>query len=95
MGVRFLGLFALIPATVLLTISFFVLVVARKIESHALKVFGYVVAAFLWLGVTLIVTAGMLVIATGRSPCKGMAKFGNRPMMCMQSPDAAKMSMPR
>lgn len=95
MGARFLGLFALIPATVLLTISFFVLVVTRRIESHALKVFGYVVAAFLWLAVTLIITTGMLVIATGRLPCKGMAKYGHRLPMCMQSPDAAKMPLPR
>ena len=75
-GSRLIGLFALIPATVLLTISFFVLVVVRKLEAQALKAFGYVIAALLWLGVALLLSSGIYVISTGRSmmPCmmKGM-----------------------
>jgi hypothetical protein len=96
MGIRLMGVFALIPSTVLLTISFFVLVVARKVESHALKVFGYVVAAFLWASVAAIASAGLLTIATGRMPCPLMAKMAHPPMgACSHGPDAGGMQMPR
>ncbi|HRW58755.1 MAG TPA: hypothetical protein P5048_03965 [Chlamydiales bacterium] len=42
----------LIPITIallLVVISFFVLVTLKKVESNALKVFGYVLAVFLWI----------------------------------------------
>ena len=72
---RVIGLFALIPATVLLTISFFVLVVIGKIEKVGLKAFGYVVAALLWVAALLASSAGIYTLSTGRCPMQ-MMMFG-------------------
>jgi hypothetical protein len=75
-GLKFLGAFALIPATLLLTVSFFVLFAIRKAETGGLKVFGYVIAALLWVCATLAFSAGIYAIATGRHPvCAEMHKM--------------------
>jgi hypothetical protein len=92
---RFIGVIACVPVTMLLTISFFVLVVIRKVESNSLKAFGYVVTSFLWVSAAIIAITGLLVIATGRMHCPLMAKLAHQPMTCMHAPDAAKMQMPR
>ena len=65
---RVLGLLAIIPATVLLTISFFVLFALRKVEAAGLKAFGYVVAALLWLGALMVFSLGIYTVSTGRHP---------------------------
>ncbi|MCX5712056.1 MAG: hypothetical protein NTY47_03160 [Candidatus Omnitrophica bacterium] len=72
---RLCGMFAFIPATVLLTISFFVLLTLRKAESQGLKAFGYVVAAFLWLSSTIILGAGAYTLATGHCPMMKMMQM--------------------
>lgn len=78
---RLIGLFAIIPATILLTISFFVLVVIQRIEKPGLKAFGYVVASLLWLGVLIVGCAGIYTLATGRPPMMCMMKGKMRGMM--------------
>jgi hypothetical protein len=78
---RLIGLFAIIPATVLLTISFFVLVVIQRIEKPGLKAFGYVVASLLWLGVLIAGSAGIYTLATGRPPMMCMMQGKMREMM--------------
>jgi hypothetical protein len=85
---RLIGLFALVPATVLLTISFFVLVVIGKIEKAGLKAFGYVVAALLWVAALLVSSAGLYTLSTGRCPMQMMMSGkmhgmmpGSMPMM--------------
>ena len=94
--IRFMGLFAIIPATLLLALSFFILFALRKTEAQGLKAFGYVIAAFLWVGVLLMVLAGMYVVSTGRHPmmdmmqqmskqCQGMMSGGS-PMQHMMMP---------
>ncbi len=55
----------LIPASISLTISFFVLFTVSKCADRRLKIFGYFVAAFLWL-----VFAGLLFSGLC-SMCKG------------------------
>ncbi len=65
---RVLGLLAIIPATVLLTISFFVLFALRKVEAAGLKAFGYVIAALLWLGALMVFSLGIYTVSTGRHP---------------------------
>jgi hypothetical protein len=62
------GLFAVIPAAVLLTISFFVLLGVRKAESQGLRAFGYVIAALLWAAVLLVISSGIYMMSTGRPP---------------------------
>ena len=66
--VRIMGFFAIIPATILLSISFFVLLVLRKAESQGLKAFGYVIASLLWLSSLLVVSMGIYTVSTGRHP---------------------------
>ena len=67
-SMRLLGLLAIVPTAVLLTISFFVLVVNRKQEVEGLKVFGYVVATLLWIGASVVFSAGLYTLATGSPP---------------------------
>ena len=65
LGCGLYSFFTLIPATILLTISFFVLVVLRKIEARPLKVFGYIIAVLLWIGSLLIVSSGINSLSAG------------------------------
>ncbi len=65
---RFMGLFAIIPITMLLTVSFFVLFTIRKLNSKGLKVFGYVIAALLWTCAVLFFSMGIYTMSTGRCP---------------------------
>lgn len=65
---RLIGLFAIIPATAFLTISFFVLFTLRKTETQGLKAFGYVVAALLWVSALMIFSVGVYTLSTGKHP---------------------------
>ena len=80
-----LGLLALIPTAVLLSISFFVLLASGKTASQNLKVFGYVIAVCLWISAALVFSAGIYMLATGRHPMMNMMqqmmKGGMQPPM--------------
>lgn len=65
---RVMGLFAVIPTALLLTVSFFVLFAIRKIQEQGLKAFGYVIAALLWIGAALVFSVGVYTVSTGRHP---------------------------
>jgi len=67
---KLMGLFAVIPATVLLTLSFFVLFAVSKVEKPRLKVFGYTIAALLWLVAFLVFSTG-IYMAVSCCPMKG------------------------
>ena len=67
-GFRILGLFALIPVSLLLTVSFFILFALRKTEVQGLKAFGYVTAALVWVAALLVFSSGVYIISTGRPP---------------------------
>jgi len=84
MLMRFMGLFAIIPTTLLLTVSFFILLAVRKVEAQGLKAFGYVIAALLWVSSLLVFTGGIYTLATG----KPMMKC---PMMCMMNQGKGQM----
>ena len=66
---RFMGLFALFPITMTLTISFFVLFTREKTTSKGLRKFACVVAVLLWLCALLALVAGIRLLSTGRVPC--------------------------
>jgi len=66
--VRLAGLFAIIPAALLLTISFFVLFTLRKVETQGLKAFGYVIVTLLVIAALLIFSVGAYTVYTGRHP---------------------------
>jgi hypothetical protein len=57
---------ALIPVAVLLTLSFFVLVILQKIESKNLKLFGVAVAVLLWLSAILVLSSGVYMAGSAR-----------------------------
>lgn len=69
---RLIGLLAIIPTAVLLTISFFVLFTLCKIETEGLKAFGYVVATLLWIAAALVLSVGIYTVYTGHHPMKCM-----------------------
>lgn len=72
---RLIGLFAIIPTTMLLAVSFFVLFTARKAEQQELKIFGIVIAVLLWISAALVFSSGFYTIATGRCPVMKMHKM--------------------
>jgi len=80
-SVRLLGLFAIIPTTLLLALSFFVLFTNRKVENEGLKTFGYVIAVLLWIAAALVFSAGIYILATGQHPMAQMMQ-----QMMQQSP---------
>jgi cytochrome bd-type quinol oxidase subunit 1 len=65
---RLIGLFALFPITMTLTISFFVLFAREKTTSKRLRSFAGVVAVLLWLCAALALIGGIVVLSTGRGP---------------------------
>jgi hypothetical protein len=67
-SIRLLGLFALIPTTVLLSISFFILLVLNTIKSEGLKIFGYCLAVLLWISSALVFSAGVYTLVVGHPP---------------------------
>jgi len=72
MSFKLLGLFAIIPASLLLTVSFFVLFTISKEKSEGLKAFGYIVAVLLWVATAIVVSAGIYMIITGKHPMMQM-----------------------
>ena len=65
-------LLLIVPISVLLTVSFFVLYTLRKIEEKALKAFGYVVVGFLWLAALVVFSGAVYKMAQGSVIMKGM-----------------------
>ena len=71
---KFSGLFSIVPTTIFLCISFFVLVVLRSINEKKLKIFGFVVVALLCISAVLIFSTGIYTMCTGRHPMKRTMK---------------------
>jgi hypothetical protein len=65
---RLIGLFALFPITMTLTISFFVLFTREKTTNQRLRSFALVVAVLLWLCAALALFGGIAVLSTGHGP---------------------------
>jgi len=91
---------AIAQSAVLVALSFFVILCAKKHESHNLSIFGYSVAVFLWIAAILIVTGSLFSpmgyppMETGRWGLGATENFGNRvPVNGMQRPfDSEKMT---
>jgi len=58
-------LIAIVPIALLLTLSFFVLLVLRKVEEKGLKAFGYVVVSFIWLAALVVFSGAVYKMARG------------------------------
>jgi hypothetical protein len=93
---RLLGVYALIPTTMLLVVSFFVLFSLRKVEKEALKGFGYVLAALLWVSALLVFSAGIYTVSTGRCPLmKGMKGMMKDKMHCREMMQGKMRPLPK
>lgn len=68
LGLRLFGLFAIVPATMLLTVSFFVLFALLKTENKALKTFGITLVVLLCLCAVMMLTSGLYLTITGHHP---------------------------
>jgi hypothetical protein len=68
MSFRLLGLVAIIPASLLLTVSFFVLLTIGREKTKGLKAFGYVVVDLLWVATAIVISCGVYMIITGKHP---------------------------
>jgi len=69
---RLFGVFSIIPTTIFLALSFFVLFTLRKVDLQGLKAFGYVVAALLWVCAAIAFGVGVYTVSTGRHPMMPM-----------------------
>ncbi len=58
-AMKCLGFMSFVPATLLVTVSFFVLIVLKKADTQWLRIFGYCVAVLLWIAAVLVFTAGI------------------------------------
>lgn len=65
---RLIGILAVVPTTLLLTVSFFVLFTLRKTEDKGLKTFGYVITALLWCCVVVVFSFGIYILVAGWHP---------------------------
>ena len=93
---RLMGLCAVIPASILLTLSFFVLIALRKAEEKVLKVLGYIALTFLLSGATLVVLSGVHTLITGKCPMMQQMMQAKQDMMCkgmMRGPMMNKQEM--
>ena len=86
------AVFALVHAVVLLTVSFFVLLALRKVDTQALKVFGYAIAVLLWVSAALVFGKGLAghPMMHRMHMCDKM----NRPMMGAEAQPQASKEMP-
>lgn len=85
MGLNYLGMLSVVPATGLLTISFFVLVVVNMIKKETLKSFGRIIAMLLWVSAAIVFSIGMYIISTDNCPMTRMLeRCGLPPIMRMQ-----------
>ncbi|MDD5108457.1 MAG: hypothetical protein PHC29_02985 [Candidatus Omnitrophica bacterium] len=85
-------LMAIVPISVLLTVSFFVLLVLRKVEGKALKAFGYVVASLLWLAALVVFSAAVYKMTKGFVAGNGMMQQNTR--SCFMSQMMQKDNLP-
>ncbi len=80
---------AVVPISLLLVLSFFVLLSIGKAQTKGLKIFGFAVAVILWLAVATIILGGFYGLAKGGDKAKCMM----RKKMMMQG-DQGMLGMP-
>ena len=74
-AINILGIFAIIPTTMFLMVSFFVLLGADKTECANLKKFGRIVAVLLWICAALMFGLGLYVLITGNHPALPLIQY--------------------
>lgn len=64
-----------IPATIFLTISYFVLLTSQKAESTGVKTFGKVVTVLLWCIAAMVIICGIYMTISGKCPMDKMMEM--------------------
>lgn len=89
MFLKAVGLIAFIFTVLLLAVSFFVLFVVSRVQARRLKIFGYIIAALLWICAAIVFSTVISVSLAKRNlgmsmmrPMKGQ----NQPMMQENAP---------
>jgi len=62
-ALRILGAFMVVPATILLTISFFVVITLKKLDKGFVRALGMVAVVMLWTSVLLVLSAGIYFVS--------------------------------
>ncbi|MFA5320786.1 MAG: hypothetical protein WBE75_06005 [Candidatus Omnitrophota bacterium] len=88
---RFAGLFSVVPAAILLSVSFFVLFAARKCDGRKLKIFGYAVGGFLWLTCALLLLSGIYNVFHSPKYMRADGQYRMRNKSCGKSRPSTSM----
>lgn len=86
--------FSLVHAVMLLAVSFFILLAARKSESQNIKTFGYVIAVLLWVAAVLVFGKGISVRHPMFHRMHMMGEKMGRPMPHSEVPSQAGQAAP-
>ena len=70
--IRVMGVFLLIPATMILAVSFFTFLGACKADCRPMKIFGRMVGSLLVLCSLMVLGVGAYIAVTGRHPVIGL-----------------------
>jgi len=63
-ALKIMGLFAIVPSIMLITISFFVMFILVKTEKKFLRLFGMVVVGLLWVTAFVVFFSGIYLVAS-------------------------------
>jgi hypothetical protein len=71
---RLLGVFSIVPATVLLTAAFLVFWAVRKVDVEGLKSFGRIIGLLFCASACLVYSVGVFAVITGKHPMLEMER---------------------
>ncbi len=80
-GMKMHGLYMLVPIVGVLTLSYFVLVVNRKVDSKGLKSFGIIIVILLWLVAAAGIAKGVYRMTKRKCPSTWKSKYEMKRMM--------------
>lgn len=68
LGMKFMGVCAIVPVTIFLTIGLFVQIAVRKIDSKGLRRYGLVILGLLWFCAVLYFSMGVISMCKDKCP---------------------------
>ena len=94
MGMMHGLVFSLVHAVVLLAVSFFILLAARKSDSQNIKTFGYVIAVLLWVSAALVFGKGIFAHHPMFHRMHMMSEKMGKPMRGAEATQQANQAIP-